>query len=364
MRADASKHTGEYAKIVTGINQTLDAILAPIGEAAQVLEKIGNRDLTARMAGQYKGDHAKIKEDINRAADNLQQALVRVSGAVEQVTSASEQIANGSQSLAQGSSDQASALEETSLALDRMSSMVSRNLETTRQAHELADSAQRDAEKGNAVVNSLADAMARIKASAAETANVLKTIDEIAFQTNLLALNAAVEAARAGEAGRGFAVVAEEVRDLAQRSATAARGTASRIAESQKNADNGVAVSQQVGEILRQIGGGAQRVAQLVAGVSSGAREQSKGIETINTSVAEMNNFTQRNAALAEESASAAEELNSQAEELAAMVEEFSLGLKQIQGGQSTFHRSKHNAHTWNKTEPTSAEARSPLPNH
>ncbi|MBD3344585.1 MAG: chemotaxis protein, partial [Chitinivibrionales bacterium] len=172
----------------------------------------------------------------------------------------------------------------------------------------------------------------KIKTSSDETAKIIKTIDEIAMQTNLLALNAAVEAARAGEAGRGFAVVAEEVRNLAQRSAEAAKNTADLIEGSQKNADNGVAASEDVGRSLEQIGGRVQKVAQLISEVSAASEEQSQGIDQVNTAVAQMDQVTQTNAANSEESASASEELSGQAQNLNVMVAE----LIAIVGGSSS----------------------------
>lgn len=325
-RADASKHSGDFAKIVEGVNNTLDYVLEPINEAAKVLERVSNRDMTARVMGDYKGDHAAIKTSLNNAVQNLQNALSQVSESVEQVTSASTQISSGAQSLAQGSNEQASSLEEVSSSLEEMSSMVKMNMDNANQANALAESAKNDAEKGDHAMVAMGDAINKIKTSADQTAKIIKTIDEIAFQTNLLALNAAVEAARAGEAGKGFAVVAEEVRNLAQRSAEAAKNTSALIEESQGNAVNGVNVSKQVGDILKQIVDGAKKVASLISEVSSATNEQSKGIEQINSAIAELNKVTQTNASLSEESASAAEELNGQSAELARMVGEFDLG--------------------------------------
>jgi len=327
-RGDAEKINFEVRGVVDGVNKMLDAILLPIQEASGVLEKMAKRTLTARMMGEYKGDHAKIKNNLNEAAESLQKALVGVSESVEQVTAASTQIASGSQSLAQGSNEQAASLEEVSSSLEEMTSMVKQNMEHANQATALAETAKNDAQRGDGAMIGMGEAMVKIKASADQTAKIIKTIDEIAFQTNLLALNAAVEAARAGDAGKGFAVVAEEVRNLAQRSAEAAKNTAALIEESQKNTDNGVTVSNQVGEILKQIVTGAQKVSALVTEVSAATNEQAKGITQINTAIAEMNKVTQQNASLAEESASASEELNGQSEELARMVSEFELGMQ------------------------------------
>ncbi|HAZ14615.1 MAG: hypothetical protein A2X86_00725 [Bdellovibrionales bacterium GWA2_49_15] len=325
-RGDEAGTNFEFRDIVVGVNKTLDAVLKPINEAGEVLQKVADRDMTARVVGEYQGDHAKIKNNLNNAVVNLHNALVQVSESVEQVGSASTQISSGAQNLSQGANEQASSLEEISSSLEEMTSMVKQNLDNANQANTLAETAKKDAEKGNQSMAAMAEAINKIKTSADQTAKIIKTIDEIAFQTNLLALNAAVEAARAGEAGKGFAVVAEEVRNLAQRSAQAAKNTSALIEESQGNAANGVAVSTQVGDILKQIVDGARKVAQLIAEVAAATNEQSKGIDQINGAVSEMNKVTQTNASLSEESASAAEELNGQAEELAQMVGQFALG--------------------------------------
>jgi methyl-accepting chemotaxis protein len=179
------------------------------------------------------------------------------------------------------------------------------------------------------------DAIQKIKSSSDETAKIIKTIDEIAFQTNLLALNAAVEAARAGDAGKGFAVVAEEVRNLAQRSAEAARNTAALIEGSQQNAENGVNVSKDVESILLRIAENTQKLSQLNGEVSSASNEQSKGIDQVNTAMTEMDKVTQSNAANAEECASASEELSAQASELKEMVNQ----LMQLVGGKPTVQK-------------------------
>lgn len=239
----------------------------------------------------------------------------------EMTASSSTQVSSASQSLASGASEQASSLEETSASLEELSSMTRQNADTAQQAHALAKVSASTAESGMVAMSRMTDAINRIKNSSDQTAKILKTIDEIAFQTNLLALNAAVEAARAGDAGKGFAVVAEEVRNLAQRSAEAARSTATLIEESQKNADGGVSVSAEVGETLAKMGDTAGKLQQMVNEVAAASTEQSKGIEQINTAVSQMDKITQTNAASAEESASASEELSAQAREMESVVE-------------------------------------------
>lgn len=324
-RADTSKHRGDYAKVVDGVNATLDAVIAPINEASEVLESAANKDMRRRVEGNYQGKLSELKDNINRAIANLDEALGQVHAATEQVGSASTQIASGSQSLAQGANEQASSLEEISSSLEEMSSMTKQNSSNAHQANTLMAEARDVVCKGKDAMGQVKTTIDEIKKAAEGTAKIVKTIDEIAFQTNLLALNAAVEAARAGEAGKGFAVVAEEVRNLAQRSAVAAKNTAELIEGSQKYADQGVVVSTGAAETMEAIMTSSEKVAQLIAEISAASNEQAQGIEQINTGVADMNKVTQQNAANSEESASAAEELNSQAQELAAMVGSFQI---------------------------------------
>ena len=250
----------------------------------------------------------------------LNHVIVGLTQGADQVESASNQVAQSSQAMAGGASEQASSLEETSASLEEMASMVRQNADGAKQARSMAESARDSADKGRGAMHRMSQAIGEIKKSSDETAKIIKTIDEIAFQTNLLALNAAVEAARAGDAGKGFAVVAEEVRNLAQRSAEAAKNTSALIEQSQKNSDNGVAVSGEVAQILEEITTAAQKVAQLAGEVSAATDEQAKGIDQVNRAVAEMDKVTQANAANSEEAASASEELSAQARELNEMV--------------------------------------------
>lgn len=339
IRADTSKHRGDYAKVVEGVNATLDAVINPINEASKVLESAANKDMRQRVQGDYQGKLRELKDNINRAIANLDEALAQVASATEQVGSASSQIASGSQSLAQGANEQASSLEEISSSLEEMSSMTKQNSSNAHQANVLMGETKDVVEKGKAAMDQVKLTIDEIKKASEGTAKIVKTIDEIAFQTNLLALNAAVEAARAGEAGKGFAVVAEEVRNLAQRSAVAAKNTAELIDGSQKFADQGVVVSTGAAETMDAIITSATKVAQLVAEISAASNEQSQGIEQINTGVADMNKVTQQNAANSEESASAAEELNSQAQELASLVRSFQISAATISTVSETVSR-------------------------
>jgi methyl-accepting chemotaxis protein len=324
-RGNASSFNGAFKEIIDGLNNTLAAVASPIGEASTVLEKVAARNLTARMQGNYNGDFAKIKNSVNLAVDNIDEALQQVSTGTEQVSSASQQISAGSQSLAQGSSEQASSLEEVSSSLEEMSSMTKQNAQNANEAKVLAGEANNNADQGKQAMGRMSIAINKIKDSSDQTAKIVKTIDEIAMQTNLLALNAAVEAARAGEAGRGFAVVAEEVRNLAQRSAQAAKNTADMIEESVRNAEEGVLIAVDVSKSFESIAGGNKKVNDLIAEIAAASNEQAQGIDQVNNAVAQMDKVTQQNAANSEESASAAEELSSQAEELQNMVSQFQL---------------------------------------
>ena len=243
---------------------------------------------------------------------SMTRIITSLSQGSERVASAADQISSASQSLAEGATEQAAGLEESSSSLEEMSSMTIQNSENAQQASELANQAKTAAENGNNAMEKMSSAIFDIQNSSNETAKIIKVIDEIAFQTNLLALNAAVEAARAGEAGKGFAVVAEEVRNLAMRSAEAAKNTTKLIEESVNNSQNGVNISQEVTESLSEIKLSIAKTTDLVAEIAAASHEQAQGIDQVNTSIGQMDKVTQSNAANAEESASASEELRTQ----------------------------------------------------
>jgi methyl-accepting chemotaxis protein len=324
-RADSSNHGGEFGAIVQGVNQTLDAIIGPINEASSVLEKVANRNLTARIEGEYQGDLAKIKIALNKAVTNLDNALHQVMSGAEQVASAARHISSGSQSLSMGAMGQASSLQGVVESMQEMSSMAQKNSVSASEARCLAESALESAHNGVETTQRLSEAVNRIKTSSDATAKIVKTIDEIAFQTNLLALNAAVEAARAGESGKGFAVVAEEVRNLAMHSAEAARNTARLIEESVHKAEMGVAINQDVMHSLSDINQQIEKVSVVMNEIASASANQGMSVDSVNQAVRKIDRLTQQTSVSAEQSASTAEELNSQAQEMKRMVETFML---------------------------------------
>jgi len=342
-------------EISPALSQTIEALRGLIIEdGGKVLQAAADKDLSLRLTRTYKGEYAKMKENINTVVQNLDNSMSQVSEAVRQVSGASSEISNGAQNLAEGSNEQASSLEEVSSSLEEMSSMTKQNAGNSNQAKLLAAEARTAANDGDSSMKRMAEAIRQIKASSDNTAKIIKSIDDIAFQTNLLALNAAVEAARAGEAGKGFAVVAEEVRSLAMRSADAAKNTANMIEESVKNADSGVKITEEVARSLGQIVDRISKVGDLIAEIAAASDEQAQGIEQVNTAVAQMNQVTQSNAANSEESASAAEELSSQAAELANMVSEFKLS---VDNGYSTAGQSVGRASTSTQKQHKTAKA-------
>jgi methyl-accepting chemotaxis protein len=243
----------------------------------------------------------------------IREIIAQMSAGATQTAAAADEISNASQVLAQGAGEQAASIEETSASLEELSSMTRRNAESAQKANDLAKQAHHAADHGASDMQAMNSAMDALKTSSDDISKIIKTIDEIAFQTNILALNAAVEAARAGEAGMGFAVVAEEVRNLAHRSAQAAKETAVKIEGTINRTGQGVDLSRQVSATLNEIVTKARQVDDLAAEVAGASREQANGITQINRAVGQMDKVTQANAASAEESAAAAQELNAQA---------------------------------------------------
>ncbi|MEZ7892883.1 MAG: methyl-accepting chemotaxis protein [Candidatus Wallbacteria bacterium] len=324
-RADAEKHKGDFKKIVEGVNNTLDAVLMPVTEARECLGEMAKGNFDTEMRGNYKGDHAILKNALNDTITSINEVLGQVKMTVEQVNSGAGQVSMASQSLSQSSTEAASSLEEISASMQQISSQIKQNSENAVTANQVSNQAKSTAETGNSKMKEMVRAMGEINESAKNISKIIKAIDEIAFQTNLLALNAAVEAARAGKHGKGFTVVAEEVRNLAQRSAKAAKETAEMIEGAISKTDIGTKIAGETAKVLEEIAVGAVKATDLMGEIAAASKEQTQGINQISQGLGQLDNVTQQNTATAEEAASASEELSSQSVQLKEMVEKFNL---------------------------------------
>jgi methyl-accepting chemotaxis protein len=324
-RTDASRHQGDYRRIVQGINETLDAIIEPIEQTVRVLSALARADLTEKINQQYQGTFARLRDDANTTVDNLARHVLSIKDAVEATGAAARQIAAGNADLSQRTEQQAASLAETASSMEQLATTVKLNADSARQASELAAETSGVAIKGGDVVRNVVDTMNEINESSQKVVDIIGVIDGLAFQTNILALNAAVEAARAGEQGRGFAVVASEVRTLAQRSAAAAREIKQLISDSVEKVENGSRQVEFAGQTMQEIVFSVKRVTELVSEISTASMEQSAGIDLVNKAVSEMDAVTQQNAALVEQAAASAESLEEQAEQLQAMTSVFRL---------------------------------------
>lgn len=329
IRGDIKKFKGGYLEIINGMNTTIDNIVAPINEAVSCLQNIEQGDLTVKITGDYKGDHAIIKEALNNTVFALNDILSQVAIAVEQVSSGAQQVADSSAAVSQGATEQASSLEETSSSMLEINTQSKQNSENAEKADKLATESGNKAENGNKQMGQMLEAMGAISDSSTQISKIIKVIDEIAFQTNLLSLNAAVEAARAGIHGKGFAVVAEEVRNLAQRSAKAAKETTELIENATERINAGSGITNETAKALEEIIGTISQVSELINDISNSSREQVGGIEQINQALQQIDQVTQSSTANAEESASAAEELSSQAVQLSQVISKFKLSNNQ-----------------------------------
>ncbi|MFG6488156.1 methyl-accepting chemotaxis protein [Roseateles sp. BYS78W] len=301
------------------------SVVGPVRDAVRAAETVASGDLRLRLTTDRRDEAGQLLGALQRMNDSLVGIVGAVRGNAESVATASGEIAQGNADLSQRTEQQASNLQETAASMEELSATVKHNTDTARQAAQLADSAARVAEGGGQVMGQVVDTMEQITNSSRKIADIIGTIDGIAFQTNILALNAAVEAARAGEQGRGFAVVAGEVRLLAQRSAEAAREIKTLIGASVDRVEAGNTLVGEAGRTMDEVVGQVRRVADLISEISAASGEQSKGIGQIGEAVSQLDQVTQQNAALVEESAAAAESLRTQAGQLAETVAAFKL---------------------------------------
>jgi methyl-accepting chemotaxis protein len=301
------------------------SITRPLNQAVQVAQTVAKGDLTSRIDVQSTDETGQLL----RALKEMNASLVNIVGQVrtgaDTISTASTQIASGNLDLSSRTEEQASSLEETASSMEELTSTVKQNADNARQANGLAGTASEVASRGGAVVSQVVDTMSSINESAKKIVDIISVIDGIAFQTNILALNAAVEAARAGEQGRGFAVVAAEVRNLAQRSAGAAKEIKTLIANSVEKVDAGSKLVDQAGSTMIEVVESVKRVTDIISEIAAASTEQTTGIEQINQAVMEMDHVTQQNAALVEEAAAAAGSMQDQAANLAHVVSVFKI---------------------------------------
>lgn len=332
IKMDMSGKQGYTKTLSELLNQLSDVTEGGLTDIMSVAQALAKGDLTHSITKDYPGVFGQAKDGINATVDNLKNLVEEIKVAVDAINTGSQEIAKGNQDLSQRTEEQASSLEETASSMEELTSTVKQNAENAKQANQLAIGASDVAGKGGAVVSQVVATMDSINESSRKIVDIIAVIDGIAFQTNILALNAAVEAARAGEQGRGFAVVAGEVRNLAQRSAAAAKEIKMLIGDSVEKVAGGSKLVAQAGRTMDEIVFSIRRVTDIMSEITAASVEQSAGIEQVNLAITQMDEVTQQNSALVEEAAAAAESLEEQAQNLSQSVSVFKLDAKSIKG--------------------------------
>lgn len=324
-RINEEDKAGFFKRLSVGLNSLVSIVDDAVADTGQMLSAMATGDLSKRIEKDYQGSFDKLKQDANATADKLTEVMHRINSSATLVASGAEEISQGNTDLSQRTEEQASSLEETASSMEEMTSTVRQNADNAKVANGLAEETRDKALEGGEVVNRAVASMSAINESSKKIADIISVIDEIAFQTNLLALNAAVEAARAGEQGRGFAVVAGEVRNLAQRSAGAAKEIKELIRDSVGKVEDGTLLVNESGATLQEIVSSVQKVTEMISDIAQASEEQSSGIEQVNKAISQMDEMTQQNAALVEEASAAGESMAEQANDMRRLLNFFSL---------------------------------------
>ncbi len=354
-RIEVEDKYGFHKMLSQGINDLVDVCERVIKETGEVMGSIAIGDLTHNISCDYEGSFGDLKDDINLTVGNLTQIMSEIASSAGTVMTVSREIAQGNSNLSQRTEEQSSSLEETASSMEQMTSTVRQNAENARQADQLAASAREQAEQGGTVVHDAVNAMSEITESSRKIADIIGVIDEIAFQTNLLALNAAVEAARAGEQGRGFAVVATEVRNLAGRSATAAKEIKELIKDSVVKVKEGSKLVNKSGETLVDINTSVNQVSNIIAEIANASEEQSVGIEQVNKAIGHIDEMNQQNAALVDKAACSARTMDEQTSTLNELVGFFTV--KKDGGGEEIQLERRSESRPWSGDDSTGTAA-------